>query len=394
MKKLITILFLLLNAGIYSQIIPTHKNVDYVGKGNAKQFMDLYVPTGATKAPAVIFIHGGAWTVGSKGKCMEYCDDLFNSGFVIVDINYRLIGDSIWPAQMYDCKAAVRFLKANAATYKIDTCKIGVMGTSAGGHLTEVLGTSNGVASMEDMSLGNKNVSSNVHAAFGMWGPTDFLLAAANPSPKCSLPFDPNDSTSSFSQLVGCAIQTCTATVQTANPITYVDPTDPPFEIAHGDSDCGVPSPMSQFLYNALIANGVDAKLTIYPGFAHGNDTVHWNNSNLKSNILNFFTAKLKNVNPCSGVGIAEENNITNMTIFPNPFSSSATISFSLTKEDNVSIKLYDLLGNEVQKITEGNLQSGKHTIEINSNGLVNGIYLCHIQSETIGAFRKIEIMK
>ena len=92
--------------------------------------MDIYVPPGLTSpAPVIVFIHGGGWSGGSKGAGnVLFFQASYNSGFICADINYRLSTDSVWPAQIEDCKTAIRFLKANASTYNIDVCRFGVMG--------------------------------------------------------------------------------------------------------------------------------------------------------------------------------------------------------------------------------------------------------------------------
>ena len=129
---------------------PTFSNVDYVGDENPKHLLDVYIPEGLTKpAKTVVYIHGGAWAKGSKEGTFGHCRELFNANYVIVGINYRLSQDSIFPAQIYDCKTAIRFLKTHASTYLIDTCNIGITGTSAGGHLVALLGTSSAEKSLE-----------------------------------------------------------------------------------------------------------------------------------------------------------------------------------------------------------------------------------------------------
>ena len=164
----------LLIPGIQAQE-PTYRNVDYVGDGHPRHTLDIYIPPG-TSAPAktVVYIHGGWWMAGSKGRTMAFCNDLYNSGYVIVGINYRLSNDSIFPAQIYDCKAAIRYIKMYSDIFHIDTCNIGVTGESAGGHLSALLGTSIGEPSLEGLYLGNTGASSDVHAVLDYFGPTSF----------------------------------------------------------------------------------------------------------------------------------------------------------------------------------------------------------------------------
>ncbi|MCB0639674.1 MAG: alpha/beta hydrolase, partial [Lewinella sp.] len=116
--------------------VPTYTDVDYVGDGDEKHFLDIYIPPGISEpAPTVVFIHGGGWRSGSKSTAMPHCRLLYEAGYVVVSIDYRLSQDSIFPAQIYDCKTAIRFLRTHAGEYLVDTCNIGVAGKSAGGHL-------------------------------------------------------------------------------------------------------------------------------------------------------------------------------------------------------------------------------------------------------------------
>jgi len=165
MKKLIALfIFWLVQIPVAAQP-PTFRDLDYVGRGNVKQMLDLYIPPGLTRpAPLVICIHGGGWQSGSKGGAMGFCDTLFANGYIVADVNYPLSGDSIFPAQIYDCKAAVRCLKAHSVQYNIDTCRVAVTGSSAGGHLASLVGTSGGVDSLEDFGLASRTATSRVHA--------------------------------------------------------------------------------------------------------------------------------------------------------------------------------------------------------------------------------------
>lgn len=209
---------------------PTYSNLDYVGNGNSKQMLDLYIPTGLTEpAPLIIHIHGGAFMGGSKGASEQPSfQNLFNHGYICADINYRLSGDSVWPAQLFDCKAAVRFLKAHAVQYNIDTCRIGMIGESAGGHLVSIVGTTGNAPQMEGLHLGNTNVTSRVQAVVDLFGPTNFLEMDGYEPPTCSSA-NHNAANSPESILLGCALPTCPERVQSANPIYYLDNEDPPF---------------------------------------------------------------------------------------------------------------------------------------------------------------------
>ena len=271
---------------------PTYANVDYVGDGNPKHLLDVYIPEGVTKpAKTVVYIHGGAWAKGSKESAFGHCSELYNAKYVIVSINYRLSQDSIFPAQIYDCKTAIRFIKTHAADYLIDTCNIGVTGTSAGGHLVALLGTSNGVKNLEGHHLGSTKVSSNVHAVADFYGPTNFLEMDGYIPISCEDPQIHNAPNSRESNLLGCWIKECPEKVAMANPITYIDGNEPSFSIYHGDADCTVACHQSVLLQTALIDKGQDSELTLYPGAGHGG----FIDAKVKAKMLLFFNRVLVN---------------------------------------------------------------------------------------------------
>ena len=112
-----------------------------------RQKLDVFVPKGDGPFPLVVWVHGGAWEAGSKDG--NPAAVLMDRGFAVASINYRYSKQAVFPAQINDCKAAIRWLRANAKKYKIDADHIGVMGASAGGHLVALLGTSGGVKELE-----------------------------------------------------------------------------------------------------------------------------------------------------------------------------------------------------------------------------------------------------
>jgi acetyl esterase/lipase len=166
-RKLLLLFATSFYLNVFAQPTPTFTNVDYSGNNDIFQKMDIYIPPGLTApAPVIVFIHGGGWATGTKGAFnVPYFEPSYNAGFICVDINYRLTANNHrWPKQIEDCKGAIRFLKANAATYGIDKCRFGVMGSSAGGHLAAMMGTSADVAALEGTYLGNNAESSRIQA--------------------------------------------------------------------------------------------------------------------------------------------------------------------------------------------------------------------------------------
>ena len=249
--------------------VTAHRDVTYATVGKKKLLLDLYVPDVAEpdRLPLIVWIHGGAWRAGNKQNCPAL--PFTTKGYVAASISYRLSHEAIFPAQIEDCKAAIRWLRANAERYKIDPNRIGVWGSSAGGHLVALLGASGDVIKLEG-SGGNLGFSSRVQAVCDFFGPTDFLKMDQESLPNSPIIHDAPDSPES--KLVGGAIQEYPDRVARANPITYVSPDDPPFLIVHGDKDPLVPWQQSKYLYEARKQAGLESstRFEIIKGARHG----------------------------------------------------------------------------------------------------------------------------
>jgi acetyl esterase/lipase len=257
--------------------------------------LDLYIPDGATAPlPVIVWVHGGGWAIGSKElMATDYQLRYPRNGYALVSINYRLTNQAIFPAQIHDSKAAIRWLRANAAQYNLDPTRIGVWGSSAGGHLVALLGTSNDVIDVEGIVGTNLQYSSRVQAVVDWFGPTDFLQMDTQAIAQGCGGSNHNDIGSPESVLVGCAIQTCPAAVQRANPLTYYTRDDPPFFIQHGNADCTVPRGQSKILYNLMQTAEHDASLMLIPNAGHGG--ISFSNENNMLLLDAFFIAKLRN---------------------------------------------------------------------------------------------------
>ena len=243
--------------------ITVHRDLAYVTDGHERQKLDLYVPDEGENRPLIIWIHGGAWRGGNKTRYVPMA--YLKSGYAGASINYRLSQHAIFPAQIEDVKAAVRWLRANAETYRIDPSRFAAWGSSAGGHLVAMLGTTGDVNEFEVGE--NLEVSSRVQAVVNYYGPTDFLQMDAHRLPD-GLVHDASDSPES--QLVGGPIQEHKDRVAKANPITYVSEADPPFLIIHGDEDKLVPYHQSVLLNDALEKASVPVTFYKVEGGGHG----------------------------------------------------------------------------------------------------------------------------
>ncbi len=242
---------------------------DYTGSGNPRQMLDLYLPknrVGKDPLPLVIWIHGGAWRSGSKENAHLLGEIVATGEFVGASINYRLSGEAIWPAQIYDCKAAIRWLKAHAADHGYDPQRIAVAGSSAGGHLVAMLGVTCGHEDLEGTLGQYRDQSSDITAVVDFYGPADFLTMQEPPTT-----VDHNAPTSPESLIIGGAIQEHPEKARAASPQTYVSEDDRPMLIIHGTQDPLVPYNQSVRFEKALEAAGVPATLITVEGGGHGN---------------------------------------------------------------------------------------------------------------------------
>jgi len=244
-------------------------------KKSQAQKLDIYIPAqGEGPFPVILSIHGGAFMSGDKRDVqVKPMLEGLKRGYAVVSINYRLSGEAIFPAQIYDVKAAVRWIKANANLYKLNPDKIAAWGGSAGGHLSALLGTSGDVKELEDLSQGNSDKSGRVQAAVDWFGPTDFLkMDEQLKESKVKNPMIHSVPDSPESQLIGKNLDDAPELVKAANPETYITKDDPPFFIQHGVIDHLVPYQQSVNFAKKLEQVLGKEKVTIelLPGTDHG----------------------------------------------------------------------------------------------------------------------------
>jgi acetyl esterase/lipase len=259
------------------------RNIAYVTNGHERQKLDLYVPKTDKPLPLIIWVHGGAWLAGSKDRPvpMSYLAD----GYAVASIGYRLSQHAVFPAQIEDCKAAVRWLRAHAQEYKLDPNHFAAWGESAGGHLVAMLGTTGDVKAFDVGE--NPGVSSRVQAVVDCFGPTDLLQMEAHRLPN-GMRHDTPDAPES--KLIGGPVQENKDKVAKANPITYVTKDDPPFLIVHGDTDPLVPHHQSELLEAALKQAGVPVSFYTVKGGGHGG----FKDPNVPTLIKEFIAKNLK----------------------------------------------------------------------------------------------------
>jgi acetyl esterase/lipase len=248
--------------------IVVKRNVEYAKPDDKPVALDLYLPkTSDGPVPLVIWIHGGGWQAGSKNGCPAV--PFVRDGFAVASVDYRLTDRARFPAQIHDCKAAVRYLRAHANEYNLDPARFGAWGASAGGHLVAMLGCTCGNAECEGSNLGNEKESSAVQCVCDWFGPTDFTVIKESAN-------DPYNVGAMLTKLFGGKMSEKQDLVKLASPSLHVKKTQtpgmkiPPFLIVQGDKDPLVPMEQSRELSDKLKEAGVEQELVIVEGQGHG----------------------------------------------------------------------------------------------------------------------------
>ena len=266
------LLIFLFSGTIFAQELPkpAWENVNYAGDDQNFHNLDIYLPNdGQKNYPVVVAIYGSAWR-SNKNKGLNYIKKilikpLVDSGFAVASINHRSSSDALFPAQIHDVKAAIRFLRAKAEKYNLDSSFVGITGNSSGGHLAAMAGTTSFNEDMEGDVGPFLDFDSHVDAVVDWYGPTDFLIMDI-----CGSRMNHDNIKSPESSLVGGAIQNNKEKVKAANPITYISKKTPPFLIFHGMIDLTVPYCQSKILSIALDDFGIQNELISVRDGKHG----------------------------------------------------------------------------------------------------------------------------
>ncbi|MCL6443126.1 MAG: alpha/beta hydrolase [Alicyclobacillus sp.] len=255
------------------------RDLVYVQRPEAALRMDLYLPQGTSlKVPVIIWIHGGGWRIGDRKLAPDLTAYFAQHGFAMVSIDYRLSQQAIFPAQIQDVQAAIRWVREHGAMYGMDASRIGLWGSSAGGHLAALAGTT-GDFSWEESEVDTRT-SVLVQAVVDGYGPIDFISmyhpdewaaqTAANVETRQVALARGSVDSSREEQLLGAPLLSVPDRVAAANPITYVKQGMPPFLILHGLLDELVPVSQSERLYHALKASGNRVTACFVEGARHG----------------------------------------------------------------------------------------------------------------------------
>lgn len=266
-------------------------DIPYAGTDHPRQRLDLLLPKNRSAdkpLPVIVAIHGGAWLGGDKRQVIGRLIPLVASGrYAGVSVGYRLSQDAIWPAQIHDCKAAIRWIRGNAKKYNLDPEKIGAIGWSAGGHLVAMLGTAGDVPELEGKLGEYAGESSRVSCVVNFFGPTDFLTIGDYPSQIQHYSADAPEA-----RLLGGPIPDNREKARSASPITFVSADDPPFLMIHGTEDPLVPHQQSVVLKEALAKVGVPAAVITVQDGGHGG----FRNPEIERIVDAFFEAHLLGV--------------------------------------------------------------------------------------------------
>lgn len=236
MNRCLFFLFILSFCGLYDSLISQpildtldiRHDVTYAKYGERTLEMDIYRFGKEKKIlPGIICIHGGGWAKGTRASHSEIAQALAARGYVTATISYRLSGEAPFPAAIQDCKAAVRFFRAQASELGIDPNKIGAIGSSAGGHLTALLATSNGSRKLEGDG-GNPEFSSRIQAAVPMGAQTDFLSERTRQISRERL---------IWKQFMNGSLEDRPEAYGLASPLEHLDKSDPPCLIICGEMD-------------------------------------------------------------------------------------------------------------------------------------------------------------
>ena len=258
------------------------KDIEYARPNGYPLLLDLYLPERAQdeSVPVVLWVHGGGWKNGSKEKAKAAW--LAEEGYAVVSINYRLTDVAQWPAQIDDCREAVRWARRNSSVFGFDLDRIGTWGSSAGGHLVALMGT---LPYPE-----NESVSSRVQAVCDWFGPTELLTMPPNNVGEGRTEEDVANSNGA--KLLGCTVKDCPELARQASAYDNVSKDDAPFLIMHGDEDPGVPIQQSIQFYDRLRKTGVPVQYEVVEGAGHGGKL--FDTPEVKATVRAFFDQYLK----------------------------------------------------------------------------------------------------
>lgn len=237
-------------------------DIEYARVGDVSLKLDLHRPQGE-RPPLIVYVHGGAWRGGSKEDVP--IGSLLERGYAIASVNYRLSTQAVFPAQVHDIKAAIRFLRANAGVYHINADKIVIIGSSAGGHLAALVGVTNDVKALEGTVGEHLEQSSDVQGIVSFFGASNLqtiLSQSTEHGLRVRIP--------ALKLLLGDTPDKKPELARLASPVAHLDKKDPPLLLLHGDADPQMPPQQSEELAKGYRELGLPVTMIVMPGSRHG----------------------------------------------------------------------------------------------------------------------------
>ncbi|GAA3681014.1 hypothetical protein GCM10023081_18920 [Arthrobacter ginkgonis] len=249
-----------------------HRDIVFARRDTGDLLLDLHRPATGHPVPVVLWLHGGGWFTGDRTLAPDLGAGAAATGCALASIEYRLSGQALFPAQLHDVRAAIRFLRANAERFGLDPSRIGVWGASAGGHLAALAGLTGHIAALPDefgaseADGGNDaGADASVQAVAESYGPVDLAECVAGAAAAGG-----DGSRTPEARLLGGLPADRAELARQASPLTWVSAAAPPFQISHGTGDVLVSHRQSERLHAALVSAGVESDLYLVEGYKHG----------------------------------------------------------------------------------------------------------------------------
>ena len=247
-----------------SQAMQERKDIVYATVAGKPLGLDLYLPMGVRKPSLLVWVHGGAWSAGTKA---QYPREFVDKGFAVASLDFRQTTEARFPANVHDIKAAIRFLRAKGAEYGYRTDRIAIAGASSGAHLAALVGVTSGKNELEGSVGGHFDQSSAVQAILSYFGASNLNTILAQ-----STPHGLNVRKPALERLLGAAPENARELATVASPVSHVDRSDPPLLLFHGDQDPQMPINQSHELQGAYEKQGLEVEFDVLHGAAHGGD--------------------------------------------------------------------------------------------------------------------------
>jgi acetyl esterase/lipase len=255
------VLVLLAGAAHGADSTRTYKDVVYATVAGKPLGLDLYLPAGVKQPPLIVYLHGGAWTTGSKA---QYPAFLVERGFAVASLDFRSTNEARFPANVHDIKAGIRFLRAKTGEYGYRSERIAVVGASSGGHLAALVGVTNGNKELEGTEGAHLDQSSSVQAIVSYFGASNLTTILSQSTPPGLAIRKP-----ALERLFGASPEAAPELAKLASPVYQVDRNDPPAFLLHGDQDLQMPINQMHELQGAYERAGAPVQVRVLHNVGH-----------------------------------------------------------------------------------------------------------------------------